>query len=902
MKSITSLRAIAMLGAGMVLAPQSALAQDAGAEDDDAYSGNVIVVTAQGRSQSLADVPVAISAISADMLEKSGVTDIRDLTQVAPSLLVSSTGNEANGSARIRGIGTVGDNPGLESSVTVFVDGVYRSRSGNAMSELGPIDRIEILRGPQGTLSGRNSTAGMINIYTAPPEFEFSGYGAASYGNFDSIRLEGGINAPLSDTVAARVDGVFFKRDGFYKDLTNNTDINNRDRYLVRTQVLFEPTSDFSVRLVGDYSKKTEACCAATFVQPDFAPLARISPGLDPFARPTTGAALTSTSNPIVPVLLALGQDPRGLTQDTFNRNIYPTAGRSYEGETEDFGASAEINWDFGGIKLTSITGYREFENTQGSDTDYTTVDILFRTPGKDAGAREFKTFTQELRLNGSLFNDKLDWLVGGYYSNEKLETRDNLRFGTQYGTFVACRIAIAINPALVNPSAQNCLGPNVAALTGANGGAGAFGAATPAFIAAIDNLGSISDAGGTGDIFNQKSENFAFFTHNILHITDTVDLTVGLRYTDESKDLRGAFSNDNTICPANRALMNGFLGVPALAGLAGGLIALSCQGNSTSELDGVTISDSRDEDEFTGTAVLSWKPSPDLMAYGSYSRGYKAGGFNLDRSALANPVFLDVTNLNVGNLQFGQEKVDSFEVGAKYSTREFGISVAAFRQEFTNFQLNTFNGSVFLVQNVNSCGTSLGGADMDASAATGACAIDDIKPGVVAQGFEIETTVNPTADLNFTFGVTYSDTSYENDLIGNDTGAPLDPALRLLPGDNLSNAPEITATASVSWTPELTSGGLRGLVFFNARMVDDFNTGSDLLFGKEQDGFLIVNGRIGLTNIAGRFSIEGWAQNLFNKDYTQVAFNTPFVAPQQTFSAFLAEPRTYGVTVRGKF
>ncbi len=902
MKSITSLRAIAMLGAGMVLAPQSALAQDAGAEDDDAYSGNVIVVTAQGRSQSLADVPVAISAISADMLEKSGVSDIRDLTQVAPSLLVSSTGNEANGSARIRGIGTVGDNPGLESSVTVFVDGVYRSRSGNAMSELGPIDRIEILRGPQGTLSGRNSTAGMINIYTAPPEFEFSGYGAASYGNFDSIRLEGGINAPLSDTVAARVDGVFFKRDGFYKDLTNNTDINNRDRYLVRTQVLFEPTSDFSVRLVGDYSKKTEACCAATFVQPDFAPLARISPGFDPFARPTTGDALTSTSNPIIPVLLALGQDPRGLTQDTFNRDLYNTAGRSFEGETEDFGVSAEINWDFGGIKLTSITGYREFENTQGSDTDYTTVDILFRTPGKDAGAREFKTFTQELRLNGSLFNDKLDWLVGGYYSNEKLETRDNLRFGTQYGTFVACRIAIAINPALVNPSAQNCLGPNVAALTGANGGAGAFGAATPAFIAAIDNLGSISDAGGINDVFNQKSENFAFFTHNILHITDTVDLTVGLRYTDESKDLRGAFSNDNTICPANRALMNGFLGVPALAGLAGGLLALSCQGNSTSELDGVTISDSRDEDEFTGTAVLSWKPTPDLMAYGSYSRGYKAGGFNLDRSALANPVFFDVNNINVGNLQFGQEKVEAYEIGAKYSTREFGISVAAFRQEFTNFQLNTFNGAVFLVQNVNSCGTSLGGADMDASAATGACAIDDIKPGVVAQGFEIETTVNPTADLNFTFGVTYSDTSYENDLIGNETGAPLDPALRLLPGDNLSNAPEITATASVSWTPELTSGGLRGLVFFNGRMVDDFNTGSDLLFGKEQDGFFIVNGRIGLTNIAGRFSIEGWAQNLFNKDYTQVAINTPFVAPQQVFSAFLAEPRTYGVTVRGKF
>ncbi len=151
---------------------------------------NTIVVTAQGRAQSLADVPIAVSAISAEMLEQSGTTDIRELNQIAPSLLVSSTGNEANGSARIRGIGTVGDNAGLESSVAVFIDGVYRSRSGNALSELGPLERVEILRGPQGTLGGRNSTAGLINIYTAPPEFDLSGYGAFTYGNYDAIRVK----------------------------------------------------------------------------------------------------------------------------------------------------------------------------------------------------------------------------------------------------------------------------------------------------------------------------------------------------------------------------------------------------------------------------------------------------------------------------------------------------------------------------------------------------------------------------------------------------------------------------------------------------------------------------------------------------------------------------------------
>ena len=543
------------LACAIALTPAIAHAQDAGAANTeeadlidaaDVDSGSVIIVRAQGREQALADVPVAVSAVSGELLEKSGVADIRDLNQVAPSLLISSTGNEANGSARIRGIGTVGDNPGLESSVAVFVDGVYRSRSGNAMAELGPLDRVEILRGPQGTLGGRNSSAGLINIYTAPPEFEFSGYGAFTYGNYDAIKVEAGINAPLGDTVAARIDGVYFERDGFYNDVVNDVRINDRDRYLVRGQLLFEPNSDLSIRLVGDYAKKEEACCAATFVQPSFAPLARVSPGLDGFNRPNGGPALTSTDNPIVPILLGLGQDPRALSQSTFDRDIYVTPGRSYDGETEDWGLSGEVNWDFGNVTLTSITGYREYSNFQGSDTDYTQVDLLYRAPGPNAGSREFKTFTQEFRLNGTAFNDTLDWLIGAYYANEKLETRDNLRFGNDYGTFANCRIALAINPALANPSADNCLGANVAAIDGTLTGTPAFGAATPLIIAGMNNLAQVRDIGSTGDRYNQKSENFALFTHNIVHVTDTVDLTLGLRYTNETKDFNAAFSNDN--------------------------------------------------------------------------------------------------------------------------------------------------------------------------------------------------------------------------------------------------------------------------------------------------------------------------------------------------------------------
>ena len=200
-------RALQLSAACLALAvPSLAFAQEA-PQAEDASDGE-IVVTAQGRSQLLSDVSVAISAVSAETLQNSGANDIRQLNQVAPSLLVSSTGSEANGSARIRGIGTVGDNPGLESSVPVFIDGVYRSRSGIGLNELGEIDRVEVQRGPQGTLGGRNSSAGLISIYSKKPSFTFGGSGELTYGNYDFMRGATSVTGPISEQLAFRVDGV----------------------------------------------------------------------------------------------------------------------------------------------------------------------------------------------------------------------------------------------------------------------------------------------------------------------------------------------------------------------------------------------------------------------------------------------------------------------------------------------------------------------------------------------------------------------------------------------------------------------------------------------------------------------------------------------------------------------
>ena len=881
-----------------------------GTPDD---SGAQIVVTAQGRSQTLASVPVAISAISSETLKNSGAVDIRQLNQLAPSLLVSSTGSEANGSARIRGIGTVGDNPGLESSVPVFIDGVYRSRSGIGLNELGEIERIEVQRGPQGTLGGRNSSAGLISIFSKKPSFTFGANGEATYGNYNYARVAGSITGPLSEKLAARLDGVYVRRDGFLKDVNNNTDVNNRDRYFIRGQLLFEPTTDFTVRLIGDYTFRKERCCGASYVD------ASVNPYIGSLNNASTPLSpLQTNGNNIVNVLRDLGQPIASFTPG-YDRTIYVSPGRSYAGKTKDYGASAEIDWNLGGAKLTSITGYREYRSGQGSDTDYSSVDLLYRAPS-DQAYRQFHTFTQELRLQGKAFDGKLDWLIGGFYANEKLTLTDNLRFGTQYGRFATCRIISGGGLAgLYSPTSPSCVAPGVGPATLA----GATGASGPDIVAAFAALDGISNKGSTIDRYFQEDNNFAIFTHNIVHLTDKLDLTLGGRYTFDKKKLSATFGNDNTACPTIQGLVLDDLstGNATARALAGALIGLGCQGNSTSELNGVSISSSKPrEQRFTGTAILSYKITPRLLTYASFSRGYKAGGFNLDRSALKSPItpFAAVGGAQslVGNLQFDPEQVNAYEIGAKYASGPFSLSATVFRSDFTNFQLNTFNGSVFLVQTINGCKTSLAGADRDASAATGACPAGQTGYGVRTQGFELESVLVPAPDFRVTAGMTYSSTKYRNDLVGNRSGAPLDPALRLLPGSNLSNAPKYTVTGSAAWTPQIGNSGYSLLFYVDTRLVSDYNTGSDLFPQKGQDSFALMNGRIGLRGPNDHFAIELWAQNVFNKQYAQVAFNTPFQAgttaapftdPQypggrQLISQFLAEPRTFGVTLRGKF
>ena len=595
----TRLLRTSVAGLPLVLAlwAAPAAAQQAGTTTND----ETIIVTATRRSEALSDVPIAVSAVTGDTLEKTGATDVRALGQVAPSLLVSGATSEVNFSARIRGIGTVGENPGLESSVGLFIDGVYRSRTGVGLSELGDIERVEVLRGPQGTLFGRNSTAGLINIVTKGPDLgRFGAKGSISYGNYDYWRVDGMVNAPLGDKAAVRVDGVWQKRDGFIDNATaGEPDINDRDRWLVRGQALFEPSETLKFRLIADYSKRNENCCGGILLNP----VRNLARGPDGFP--------VASANTLLPILQALGANHQvALAGTPFVRRQSTTPGVTYRSDTKDWGVSGELNWELGAATLTSITAYRDYKNAQGQDADFSALDILRRTDLD----RRFRLFTQELRLQGEAFDGRLDWLVGGYYANEKLDVDDDIVYGNNYEQFANCLLFASALPSAVLPSNASCVNVPVVQGTIAVLPPGATrtllqsliaNPARPGFGSLAAALGqpalAINGTGNQGSTFAQRSRNFAVFTHNSFDIVpDVLTFTIGARYTSERKTLDADANFNNAICPL-------IVNSPFQS-----LATLPCVINSTApDLPRGTAGTKFKDNEWTGPRYSAGNPRP---------------------------------------------------------------------------------------------------------------------------------------------------------------------------------------------------------------------------------------------------------------------------------------------------
>ena len=484
----------------------AAYAQEAPQEDEDS-GDEPIIVTATLRAMDVQDIPLAVTAVAPEALEREGVSDIKTLSSISPSFNIQSSQTETQGtSIKIRGVGTTGNNTGLESSVGVFIDGVYQSRPGVALGDLVDLERLEILRGPQGTLFGRNTSAGALNITTKRANLsEVEGFANATYGNYNFINVQGGISVPLVQDVAAfRLSATYRKRDGFLKSSTG-AESNNRDRYMIRGQLYIEPNADVSIRLLADYSKVDENCCDAVIVR---------ETELAPFFA-----------------FHGLANDGVVESGQSALQNL-ATNSQLFKNGAEQWGVSGELKWDLGGVKLTYIGAYRDFQSSSTQESDFTALNI-FTTgaggsnsrPGILPSGDSIKTMTHELRLQGTAFSDSVDWLIGGFYSTEDIEADQTMTFGTD---FQRANSAFNFGPAAgVNP---------LFALTALGNG-----------LVPVNSAGAYAE-----NRFTQDAKSFSVFTHNVINFTDRLSLTVGARYVDEKKEASfNQLGGNNGACQA---------------------------------------------------------------------------------------------------------------------------------------------------------------------------------------------------------------------------------------------------------------------------------------------------------------------------------------------------------------
>lgn len=838
-----------------------ALAQEA--SDNVSVSVSDIIVTAQKREQRLQDVPVTVTVATKQLLDDAGVNDIKDLQILTPGLTVTSTTTEGSTTARIRGIGTVGDNPGLESSVGVVIDGVYRPRNGVSFGDLGQVSRIEVLKGPQGTLFGKNNSAGVINIVTEAPSFTYGHEAELTLGDYaargGSLYVTGAL---IGDKVAGSLYGAARSRNGFL-DVSSQPGVagvdqrsnqaNDEDYYSVRGQLRIDATSRLSARIIADYTRREEDCCLAT----------QLYVGTQA-GNPTLPLENPSRQKAPGIILNELRAGSLDATNTPFDRVAY--ANRASNQHIRDNGISAQIDYDVSDdVTLTSITAIRQWKNAFSMEADFTSADLLYR-PDDGTNFNKFSQMSQELRLAGD--RGPVNWLVGAFAAKEDLDSGQVLLTGADMYSFLVTRSLSSV--------------PMAAGITPAT---------------------ALQTGSGTIDTHRQEGRTYALFANADYAVTDALTLTAGVRYTTDKKDVNSTYRTTGATCqlaetgyPRIRAAITGATAPANQSVVANVIVGKLCSNQYNAAFDALSATgphhQESDEDNVSGTVKAAYRFSDMAMAYVSYARGYKASGFNLDRAPLVTGAPSTTASQVYGanpDTSFGAETADAYEIGTKLQfNRDFLVNIAAFDQEFTNFQYNTFAGTSFVVTTLPKVTTK--GADLDVYYKT------------------------PIAGLSLQGGLTYAETKI-GDFSPLATGYPpvVGPSFNRLPNGVLSFSPKVSASLAVSDVlPVFEGWEVRSNI--SAKYTGDYNTGSDLNPIKQQDSYTLVNARVALARADSKVSIELWAQNLTNVDYIQVGFNGPYQAGDagtstneqndavSIYDAFLGAPRTVGVTLRSRF
>lgn len=820
-----------------------------------------IIVTAEKREQSLQRVPMAISALSASMLRDAGTVDMQGVANLVPSLTAAQVDRPMNQTYRVRGIGSDPNIPTFEPDVALFIDGVYMPRTGLGIDDLVDLARVEVLKGPQSTLYGKNAAAGVVNVVSSAPSRELQGRIEASLSNSEgarnalTYRLAGSISGPLTDNVRVRLTGVYYNQDHTFVNLTPGAgNANEMKRYALRGQIEFDLSDQVTLNLTGAHTKilKSDA----------------INPDLYLGAFPEAAVVADGLLGPFTALRPLFPNSVGCANNNPTDRIICTGSPKQSTGDSDMASATLTAKLDF--ATLTSITAWSRY-GVGGADSNVAQLSlplISFNDIQKGSA------YSQELRLV-SPTGTPFEWLVGGYYLNTKFARGDN----GQTPIF-QLQGAAPYFPMPLPPATVTALAPFFAGLTQLNT-MGVTNIPAPGTGRIV--LGQNGDQGFLDS--RASSEYWAAFAQGTLHLSEQFALTGGLRWQTEDKN---ASLNNRSVTAANPYFVNvltqlAALPTPVRTALGASynvLVATATQLAGTNILSARLVPTSVNgslptlsKSSLNWTATANFTPNRDTLLYATYARGNKSGGYNIGFG-----------NAPVSSLAFKPERVDNMEIGVKLSLldRRARLAISAFSTTYHDYQNAGFVGLQFLVNNAEKA--RVRGIEFDGAFA-------------LAKGLSLNAGAS-FLDAKFvkytggacSFGTVPNPVTAACDLSGRKL--PLTPSTRITGGlhyDHTIGLGTFYGRADVNWQSKATT---------NSANLDPRSI---------QNAYAMANLRLGLRTESG-FDISLWSNNVFNKTVVQFSAvlnllsSNPDGTTTSGYQNYLSAPRQFGLTLRKTF
>lgn len=790
-----------------------------------------IIITAQKRAQSLQDVPISVSAIQGDKLLDSGIGNMSALADHVPNLYISDA--PVNTNIYMRGMGS-GNNQAFEQSVGMYIDGVYMGRGRQYRSPFLDVERVEVLRGPQGTLFGKNTVAGAISVITKSPSFDedFTGQIDVEVDTDGGIGTEGFFSGALSDDFAARLAFKYKEADGWAENAFLNQDEPQTEESVLRLTLAWAASDNLDVNFKftrSDYERTGVASGAVLYI--DQAERTANFPNKSAFANIAYLITDTFYSNE-----LARAGEEFTIVKDNgygLPGKTKPGIGINPEGsDNEVNNAVFTVNYAMGEHSITSITAYSGYSYVDGADVDWLPLQFIARDDDQ-----EFSQFSQEIRI-ASPAGQFFEYVGGLYYEQSDLEFDR--------------RVTIDTNMAGLVPQV---LGVN-SLFTLLSGGA------------------YIANQIARNHHYQLDSDSLAAFFQGTINFRDDLRLTLGLRYTEESKDVVSTQFLSDDLTGLNTPSANPVLG--------------SIQATSFNTY-AYNYNEDRKIKEWIPSANVQWDVTENSMLYFTWSQGFKSGGFTSADDG--NPFDLGVGEFGpydptrpADDFEFDDEEVNAFEIGGKHTLLDGAMTLnwAAFHTEYENLQISIFKGVGFGV--TNAAETTVEGFEFELLWQ----ALEGLQLGLSGSYLNAEYDSYPTApctaiqlDVDALCGAAGGTTN--NDLSGSTT----------------TFAPETSGSFFFDYDHSVTDS----MAFFVGGDVNysaEYSTQGDADPLDFAESFTKVNLRFGLRSDEQGWQVTLFGRNIFDEEVRSFGFDIPVLAGSH--AAMIDEGAVFGFKGRYSF